>query len=98
VAADSWPRCEPHEPERLCRRSVDRSPDVDVESSCELGQFVDERDVDVSERVLKQFDEFGFSAVRDGNRLVHQVEKNASTTSSDSGRSPETTFGVFSNE
>ena len=73
VTADSWSRCEAHEPKRLGRCSVDCSPDVDVESSCKLCQFIDERDVDVSERVLKQFDNFGFSAVRHGNGPIHQA-------------------------
>src|SRR6202000_1524487 len=52
VTAHSRPRLEAHEAERLGRGGVDHLPDVDVETVAELGQLVDESDVDRAEDVL----------------------------------------------
>jgi hypothetical protein len=60
VPADPGPRHEAHKAERLGRRRVDRFPHVDTKLAGEHRQLVDQRDVDVAERVLEQLREFGF--------------------------------------
>ncbi len=59
VPADARARGEPHEPERLRRGRVDRLPHVDAQAVREHRQLVDERDVDVPERVLEQLGQLG---------------------------------------
>ena len=61
---------EPHEAVGLGARRVDRRPDVDAEVAGEHRELVDERDVDVAERVLEQLGELGFARGRDGDDLV----------------------------
>ncbi len=72
VPADSGAGRESHVAERFGRRGVDRPPDVDAEVAGEHRQLVDERDVDVPERVLEQLDELGLLARTDGNGLVDE--------------------------
>src|SRR5262249_8109487 len=64
VAADAWSGLEAHETERLRRRRVDGTPDVDVEVVCEHRQLVHERNVDVAERILEQLGELGLLRTR----------------------------------
>ena len=72
VPAHTRARRELHEPERLGRGGVDRSPDVDVEIAGEHRQLVDERDVDVPERVLEQFHHLGLGTRPDRHRAVDE--------------------------
>ena len=61
VAADTRAGREAHVAERLRRGGVDRRPDVDAEVAREHRELVDERDVDVPERVLEQLHQLGFA-------------------------------------
>jgi hypothetical protein len=72
VPADARPGREAHVPERLGRRRVDRGPDVDSEVPCEHRELVDQRDVDVAERVLEELDELRLARGPDGNDLVDE--------------------------
>ena len=54
VAAHARARVEAHEAEGLGRGGVDHLPDVDLEPVAELGQLVDQGDVDRAEDVLQQ--------------------------------------------
>ena len=72
VAADAGPGRELHVAERLGRRGVDRPPHVDVEVAGEHRQLVDQRDVDVAERVLEQLHQLGLGARTDRHRLVDE--------------------------
>ena len=72
VAAAPGPGREAHVAERLGRGRVDRLPDVDAEVGREHRELVDERDVDVPERVLEQLGQLGLPRARDGNDLVDE--------------------------
>ena len=48
------------------------APDVDAEFAGEHRQLVDQRDVDVAERVLEQLDQLGLGRRTDRHRLVDQ--------------------------
>ena len=54
VAAHPRPGIEAHEAEGLGRGGVDHLPDVDAEPVAELGELVDEGDVDRAEDVLEE--------------------------------------------
>ena len=73
VAPDARARCELHEAERLGVGGLDDVPDVDAEAVGVDGQFVDERDVDVAERVLEQLGQLGLSGPSDGDGLVDEL-------------------------
>ena len=70
VAAHPRARLEAHEAERLGRGGVDHLPDVDPEAVGELGELVDEGDVDRAEDVLEQLRELGRLGRGDGDDLV----------------------------
>ena len=59
VAAHPGAGLEAHEAERLGRRRVDHLPDVDPEPVAELGDFVDQGDVDRAEDVLQELCQLG---------------------------------------
>ena len=59
VAAEPGTGLEAHEAERLRRRRVHDLPHVDVHPVAELGELVDERDVDRAEDVLEQLRQLG---------------------------------------
>ena len=66
------PGREAHEAVRLRRGRVDRRPDVDVETAREHRELVDQRDVDVPERVLEQLHELGLAGGADRHDLVDE--------------------------
>ena len=59
-------------PNGLVDGGVDRLPDVDAEIVGEHRQLVDERDVDVAERVLEQLGELGLAGARDRHRALDE--------------------------
>ena len=59
VAAHARTGVEAHEAEGLGRGGVDHLPDVDAEPVAELGELVDEGDVDRAEDVLEQLRQLG---------------------------------------
>ena len=65
VAAEAGARIEAHEPERLGVCRVDDLPDVDSHPIAQLGELVDERDVDRAEDVLEQLRQLGRLRGRD---------------------------------
>ncbi len=73
MPTDAGPGREPHEPVGLGGGRVDGRPDVDAELAGEHRELVDERDVDVAERVLEQLGEFGLRGGRDRNDLVDET-------------------------
>ncbi len=86
---------EAHEAEGLGRGGVDGLPDVDAEVPGEHGDLVDERDVDMPERVLEELGELGHPRARDRHGLVHDaVEEALAPRRSDASSMPETTFGM----
>ena len=68
VAAHARAGVEAHEAEGLGRGGVDHLPDVDPEPVAELGELVDEGDVDRAEDVLQQLRELGRLGGRRGRR------------------------------
>ena len=70
MPAHSRARLEAHEAERLRGRRVDDLPDVDPEPVAELGQLVDESDVDGAKDVLQQLRQLRRLRGRDDDDLV----------------------------
>ncbi len=96
VPADTGPGREPHVAERLGRRCVDRRPDVDAEIGGVHRQLVDERDVDVAERVLEQLDELGLGRRRRPARPRRRASRRTPRRpGSDGSSTPDTTLGVL---
>jgi hypothetical protein len=59
VAAEARPRLEAHEAERLRARRLHDLPDVDAHPVAELGELVDQGDVDGAKDVLEQLRQLG---------------------------------------
>src|ERR671916_537360 len=64
MPADSWPRREPHESERLRGSCVDHRPYVESEAVTVDRQLVDQGNIDVTERVFQQLGKLGLPGFR----------------------------------
>ena len=95
MSADPRTRIEGHEPERLACGGVDDLPDIDVKVVGEHCQLIDQRHIDVPERVLQQLRGLRCSRSRHGYDFVHQLAVEATATSVASDVVPPTTRGVF---
>src|SRR5215207_2139453 len=73
VAADSRPRIESHEPERLCGGGPNDFPSVDAERVTKPRHFIRHSDVDSAERVLPELARLGDPCGRNGMHFTDDL-------------------------
>jgi hypothetical protein len=73
VPTNAWPGRERHQAKRLGRGGPDRLPDVDAHLVAQHCHLVDQRDVDVPERVLQQLGQLGRAGRGDGHDLLDHL-------------------------